>query len=76
MCAERAVGGDPFAVLLADDFLTDCEPGITADLVRAHARSGKSQLSVMEAVCPLDTLITFTRYTLETTFAYQCRHWE
>ena len=26
MCAERAVGGDPFAVLLADDLLTDYEP--------------------------------------------------
>ena len=27
LCAERAVGDDPFAVLLADDFLTDYEPG-------------------------------------------------
>jgi UTP--glucose-1-phosphate uridylyltransferase len=35
LCAERAVGGDPFAVLLADDFLTDCEPGVTADLAQA-----------------------------------------
>ncbi len=48
LCAERAVGGDPFAVLLADDFLTDYEPGVTADLIHAFARSGKSQLSVME----------------------------
>jgi UTP--glucose-1-phosphate uridylyltransferase len=48
LCAERAVGGDPFAVLLADDFLTDYEPGVTADLAGAFARSGKSQLSVME----------------------------
>ena len=48
LCAERAVGGDPFAVLLADDFLTDCEPGVTADLAQAFASSGKSQLSVME----------------------------
>ena len=48
LCAERAVGGDPFAVLLADDFLTDCEPGVTADLAQAYASSGKSQLSVME----------------------------
>ena len=32
LCAERAVGGEPFAVLLADDFLTDYEPGVTADL--------------------------------------------
>ena len=48
LCAERAVGSDPFAVLLADDFLTDYEPGVTADLVQAFASSGKSQLSVME----------------------------
>jgi UTP--glucose-1-phosphate uridylyltransferase len=48
LCAERAVGGDPFAVLLADDFLTDYEPGVTADLSQAFSDSGKSQLSVME----------------------------
>ena len=48
LCAERAVGGDPFVVLLADDFLTDYEPGVTADLVQAFAASGNSQLSVME----------------------------
>ena len=48
LCAERAVGGDPFAVLLADDFLTDYEPGVTADLAQAFASTGKSQLSVME----------------------------
>ena len=48
LCAERAVGKVPFAVLLADDFLTDYETGVTADLVRGYAKSGKSQLSVME----------------------------
>ncbi len=48
LCAERAVGGDPFAVLLADDFLTDYEPGVTADLVHKFAKTGKSQLSVMQ----------------------------
>jgi len=32
LCAERVVGGDPFTVLLADDFLTDCKPGVTVDL--------------------------------------------
>ena len=48
LCAERAVGDDPFAVLLADDFLTDYAPGVTADLAQAFASSGKSQLSVME----------------------------
>ena len=52
LCAERAVSGDPFAVLLADDFLTGYEPGVTADLVQAFARSGKSQLSVMEVDGP------------------------
>jgi UTP--glucose-1-phosphate uridylyltransferase len=48
LCAERAVGGDAFTVLLADDFLTDYEPGVTADLLQAFTASGKSQLSVME----------------------------
>jgi len=47
LCAERAVAGDPFAVLLADDFLTDYTPGVTADLVEAFERTGHSQLSVM-----------------------------
>ena len=52
LCAERAVGSDPFAVLLADDFLTDYEPGVTADLAQAFASNGKSQLSVMEVDGP------------------------
>ncbi len=52
LCAERAVGGDPFAVLLADDFLTDYDPGVTADLAQAFASSGKSQLSVMKVDGP------------------------
>ena len=33
---------------MADDFLTDYEPGVTADLVHAFENSGKSQISVME----------------------------
>lgn len=52
LCAERAVGNDPFAVLLADDFLTDYEPGVTADLAAAFSKTGKSQLSVMEVDGP------------------------
>ena len=52
LCAERAVGDEPFAVLLADDFLTDYEPGVTADLVHAFENSGKSQISVMEVNGP------------------------
>ena len=38
---------NPFAVLLADDFLTDYAPGVTADLVDAFEKTGNSQLSVM-----------------------------
>ena len=52
LCAERVVGRDPFAVLLADDFLTDYTPGVTADLVGAYSENGKSQLSVMEVDGP------------------------
>jgi UTP--glucose-1-phosphate uridylyltransferase len=52
LCAERAVGNVPFAVLLADDFLTYEGDGVTADLVRAFEASGKPQLSVMEVNGP------------------------
>ena len=52
LCAERAVGDDPFAVLLADDFLTDYTDGVTADLVHEFEKSGNSQLSVMEVEGP------------------------
>lgn len=52
LCAERAVGDDPFAVLLADDFLTGYEAGVTFDLVKAYRKTGKSQISVMEVIGP------------------------
>ena len=52
LCAERAVGNDPFAVLLADDFLTYKGDGVTADLTRAFETSNKTQLSVMEVNSP------------------------
>ena len=52
LAAERAVGNEPFAVLLADDFLTDYEPGVTSDLVSAFRKTGKSQVSVMEVNGP------------------------
>ena len=48
LCAERAVGAETFAVLLADDFITGQTPGVTADLVNAYKLDGKSQISVME----------------------------
>ena len=52
LCAERAIGGDPFAVLLADDFLTWDGEGVTSELVKAYHQSGKTQLSVMQVDGP------------------------
>ena len=52
LCAERAVGNEPFAVLLADDFLVYNGKGVTADLVAAYETSGKAQLSVMKVDGP------------------------
>lgn len=52
LCAERVVGDEPFAVLLADDFITYRGHGVTADLARAFQVSGKTQLSVMEVNGP------------------------
>ena len=52
LCAERAVGNEPFALLLADDFLTYKGNGITADLIRKFEKTGKSQLSVMKVNGP------------------------
>jgi UTP--glucose-1-phosphate uridylyltransferase len=48
LCAERVVGYEPFAVLLADDFIVAAGAGVTANLVRAFEATGKSQLSVMK----------------------------
>ena len=48
LCGKRSVGNDPFAVLLADDFLTYKRAGVTADLVKGFEASGRPQLSVME----------------------------
>ena len=48
LCAERAVDNEPFAVLLADDFLTFRGSGVALDLVRAYEKSNKTQLSVMQ----------------------------
>lgn len=52
LCAERAVGNSPFAVLLADDFISYEGNGVTAELINAFDASGKMQLSVMEVNGP------------------------
>ena len=52
LCAERVVGGDPFAVLLADDLLFSEGRSVTEDLIRAYEKTGKYQLSVMQVDGP------------------------
>ena len=56
LCAERVVGNEPFAVLLADDFLTQQsvsnKSNVTEDLRNAFDASGLTQLSVMRVVGP------------------------
>jgi UTP--glucose-1-phosphate uridylyltransferase len=52
LCAERVVGNEPFAVLLADDYLTYNGSGAVADLVSAYEQSEKSQISVMRVDGP------------------------
>ena len=52
LCAERVVGNEPFALLLADDFLTFNGNGITSDLISGYEKTGKSQLSVMKVDGP------------------------
>jgi len=52
LCAERVVGNEPFALLLADDFLTFNGNGITSDLISGYEKTGKSQLSIMKVDGP------------------------
>jgi len=52
LCAERVVGNEPFALLLADDFLTYHGNGITSDLIAGFEKSGKTQISVMKVNGP------------------------
>ena len=47
LCAERVVGNEPFALLLADDFIIHNGKGATSELIRSFDKTGKSQLSVM-----------------------------
>jgi UTP--glucose-1-phosphate uridylyltransferase len=47
LCAERVIGNEPFAVILADDFLMSNGLGVTLDLVKAFEKSRNTQISVM-----------------------------
>ncbi|MBE2264426.1 MAG: UTP--glucose-1-phosphate uridylyltransferase GalU [Burkholderiaceae bacterium] len=54
LCAERLVGAEPFAVLLADDLMTGLPggPGVLSQMVDAFEKMGRSMLAVQEV--PLD----------------------
>jgi UTP--glucose-1-phosphate uridylyltransferase len=52
LCAERVVGNEPFALLLADDFITYKGNGITSDLIKGFEKTCKTQLSVMQVIGP------------------------
>ena len=52
LCAAPVIGRNPFAVLLADDVVKGTHSP-TAELIAAYARTGCTQLSVME-VAPAD----------------------
>lgn len=47
LCAERLVGNEPFAVLLADDLLVG-QPPVMAQMVDVHSRHGRSVLATEE----------------------------
>jgi UTP--glucose-1-phosphate uridylyltransferase len=47
LCAEPAIGNEPFAVLLADDLL-DAEVSVTAQLVRQFSARGGSVIGVQD----------------------------
>jgi UTP--glucose-1-phosphate uridylyltransferase len=46
-CAESVIGDEPFAVLLADDFLGNEGRDFLGTMVEAYSESGHSQLAVM-----------------------------
>jgi UTP--glucose-1-phosphate uridylyltransferase len=43
-CALSELWVEPFALILADDFLTYSGDGITADLVSGYEKTGKRKL--------------------------------
>ncbi|HZU53521.1 MAG TPA: UTP--glucose-1-phosphate uridylyltransferase GalU [Holophagaceae bacterium] len=47
LCAKRAVGDEPFALLLGDDVFDEAEPALDA-LIKAHHATGKSVVGVQE----------------------------
>ena len=52
LCAEKIIGDEPFAVLLADDFLTNGGEQTVSKLIKSFEESQKIKLSVMEVNGP------------------------
>ena len=52
LCAEKVINNEPFAVILADDFLVTEQTGVVSELANAFNRSGHSQLSVLQVDGP------------------------
>jgi UTP--glucose-1-phosphate uridylyltransferase len=53
LCAQNVIGNEPFAVLLADDFLvTDINQSVTQQLSSAYEKTGNSQLSTIRVKGP------------------------
>ena len=48
LCSEKVVGNEPFALLLADDFIVSEHKNNTKNLIDAFTKAKKSQISVME----------------------------
>ena len=48
LCAERVVGSEAFAVILADDFVNIKESGPISELVNSYSNSNKTQLSMIK----------------------------
>ena len=52
LCAERVVGKEPFAVILADDFVNYKDNAPTTQLVQRYENTRKNQISIMEVNGP------------------------
>ena len=48
LCSENVVGEEPFAILLADDFLDDGKQSLISKLVKDYNATGVPQLGAME----------------------------
>ena len=66
LCAERLVGNEPFAVLLADDLMTGPPggSGVLSQMVAAFEKMGRSMLAVQEVPAAPSRMGVAGRYIL------------